>query len=99
VSDRGRNSGRKFNVVCKGRIRVMAKCCPTCIFLPGNLMLLRPGRLREMVEGVREIECVIPCHETLGQEEQALCLCQFNAAKQRRLQVAEELGLIVWARQ
>jgi len=39
--------------------------CETCIFRPGNLMQLEPGR-RESLErqAVRRDGC-IPCHETL----------------------------------
>jgi hypothetical protein len=74
----------------------MADCCPTCIFLAANLALLPPGRLREMVEGVREIGGVIPCHETLDEEVQAVCRGQFDPVKAVGVEVAAGLGFVAW---
>jgi hypothetical protein len=39
--------------------------CSTCVFRPGNLMMLRAGRLREMVDGSIAQDASIPCHKTL----------------------------------
>lgn len=48
-----------------GRPRVLAEQCSTCIGRPGNLMNLRPGRVRQMVrDAVRGGG--IPCHQTLS---------------------------------
>jgi hypothetical protein len=96
VSDRGRHSGREFSFVCEQGVRVMAECCPTCIFRAANRALLPPGLLREMVEGVREISGVIPCHETLDQEVQAGCRGQFDSGRAVGLQVAAGLGFVAW---
>jgi hypothetical protein len=82
------------NVASGGVVRVMAECCSTCIFRPGNLMHLQPGRIRAMVAEVRRTEGCIPCHKTLDLREQAVCRGQFDAAKTQPLQVAERLGLI-----
>lgn len=48
-----------------GRPRVLAEKCATCIFRPGNLMHLRPGAVKDMVDQVREVGTFIPCHDTL----------------------------------
>jgi hypothetical protein len=52
-------------------LRVLDAQCPTCIYLPGNLMHLNPGRLREMTEGGLQEGCQgVICHETLpGRED------------------------------
>jgi hypothetical protein len=48
-----------------GKTRLLARECPTCIFKPGNLMHLAPGRLRQMVtEACGEAGYII-CHSTL----------------------------------
>lgn len=46
-----------------GRPRVQADKCPTCIFRPGDLMHLRPGTVKAMVDEARN--SFIPCHDTL----------------------------------
>ncbi|MFC4328258.1 hypothetical protein ACFPC0_10520 [Streptomyces andamanensis] len=48
-----------------GRVRLMAKRCDTCIFRPGNLMLLRPGRLKSMTQACVKEEGHVICHDTL----------------------------------
>jgi len=39
--------------------------CSTCVFRPGNLMDLNPGRLRGMVDESLANDACIPCHKTL----------------------------------
>lgn len=56
----------------RGRIHVMRAMCPTCIFRPGNLMRLKPGRIEFMVAAATRRESCIPCHETLD-GAQAVC--------------------------
>jgi hypothetical protein len=48
-----------------GKPRVLSEQCSTCIGRPGNLMQLRPGRLREMVQGAVN-GGGIACHQTLS---------------------------------
>lgn len=84
----------RTNVASRGVVRVMAERCATCIFRPGNLMHLQPGRVRDMVADVRRIDGCIPCHKTLDREEQAVCRGQFEVAQTQPLQLAERLGLI-----
>jgi hypothetical protein len=88
----------RHNVADATGVRVMANRCPTCIFRPGNQMHLMPGRLRDMVEQVRERDSCIPCHETLDHDRQAVCRGQFDTVKTQPLQIAERLGMIVWWR-
>ncbi|MCC9309098.1 hypothetical protein LN042_18760 [Kitasatospora sp. RB6PN24] len=48
-----------------GEVRVLADLCTTCIFRPGNLMRLQPGRVRHMVRAALAAGGHIPCHSTL----------------------------------
>lgn len=54
------------------RVRLCADRCPTCIFRPGNLMHLPPGRLKGMVEKCVEKEGHVTCHDTLAHNEAGL---------------------------
>ena len=56
----------------KDGLRVCAEMCSTCVFRPGNLMSLRAGRLRGMIEGSIADDSCIPCHKTLD-GERAVC--------------------------
>lgn len=61
-------------------VRVMAEQCSTCIFRPGNLMSLRPGRVKQMLADVRRDDSYIPCHQTLGTgRPSAICRGQADA--------------------
>ena len=60
-----------------GRVHVQSRLCDTCIFRPGNLMYLAPGRVEAMVAHCLKEDSVIPCHETLGGDE-AVCRGFFN---------------------
>lgn len=79
-----------------GLVHVQADRCPTCIFRPGNLMHLDPGRVRGMVE-----ECLaddagnIPCHDTLGGPE-AICRGFWDgyADRQAVLRLAVAMGIV-----
>lgn len=53
-------------------LRVCSEMCSTCIFRPGNLMQLRPGRVRAMVAESLEHDSFIPCHKTLDGDK-AVC--------------------------
>jgi len=48
-----------------GRVHLCADLCSTCVFRPGNLMDLKPGRLRGMVDSAIEDGSAIVCHRTL----------------------------------
>ncbi|WP_245563583.1 HAD domain-containing protein [Longispora albida] len=49
--------------LCKTRL--LSKKCSTCIFRPGNLMLLDDGRLKNLVAEALADESYIICHATL----------------------------------
>jgi hypothetical protein len=51
------------------KMRILTEQCATCIFRPGNLMNLREGRVREMVNEVRTQDSYIPCHETMEYDD------------------------------
>lgn len=47
------------------RPRLLAAMCGTCVFRPGNLMHLRPGRLADLVRTTLARDSFIVCHSTL----------------------------------
>ncbi|TYC73809.1 hypothetical protein [Streptomyces sp. CB01881] len=48
-----------------GEVRVLADLCGTCIYRPGNLMHLAPGRLRQLAQEALARRGHIVCHSTL----------------------------------
>lgn len=77
-------------------MHVCREMCATCVFRPGNLMELRPGRLKELVDVAVRDESAIICHETL-EVDRAVCRGFFDRHKTQPLQVAERFGLLVEA--
>lgn len=60
-----------------GRPRVLSEECSDCVFRPGNLMHLRPGRLKELVEANTSQGAGLTCHQTLpGISDQAPAWCR-----------------------
>jgi hypothetical protein len=45
--------------------RLLTEQCSTCIYRPGNLMHLNPGRLKDMTDAARGDEGFVVCHQTL----------------------------------
>lgn len=87
----------KTNVYRDGKVHVQVSKCDTCIYRPGNLMHLEPGRKDEMQAGAVAGEGVIPCHKTLFHGEESVCRGFFDVCKdQGLLQVAERLGIVEW---
>ena len=78
-----------------GAMHVLAERCATCIFRPGNLMHLRPGQVKGMVDGAIAAQSCIPCHATLGPTP-AICRGFYDAHADRvqPLQLADRLGVI-----
>lgn len=70
-----------------GKVYVCAEMCATCVFRPGNLMELKPGRLKGMSRDATAQDSVIPCHSTLygQQDHQAICRGFFNRYADRVL--------------
>lgn len=55
-----------------GKVHVCEQMCETCIFRPGNLMQLRAGRVRQMVDEAKANDSAIVCHATLDGDH-AVC--------------------------
>lgn len=81
------------NVYRNGKIYVCKEMCETCIFRPGNLMHLEPGRVKQMAEDATAAESTIICHSTLTGDN-AACRGFFDQYKTQPLQIAERLGMI-----
>jgi hypothetical protein len=91
----------RHNAYRDGRVHVMADMCLTCVFRPGNVMRLQPGRLAGMVREAERDQSAIICHSTLYQDgvDQAVCKGFYDRHSTQPLQIAERLGLIEWAEQ
>lgn len=85
----------RHNVFRDGRVHVRAELCSTCVFRPGNLMELRAGRVRQMVDEAKEHDSGIVCHQTLDGDN-ATCRGFFDRYPTTPLQIAERLDLIRW---
>lgn len=48
-----------------GAVHVLSERCSTCIFRPGNLMHLEPGRVKNLVDRNLADGSAITCHQTL----------------------------------
>lgn len=89
----------RTNVFRDGKVHVQEAKCPTCIYRPGNLMRLAPGRKEGMEADAIKDGSVIPCHQTIhGQREQeSVCRGFFDVAKHHGLlAVAERLDIVEW---
>lgn len=93
------DEGRRHDVAEPGEVRLCAHMCDTCIFRPGNLMHLSPGRVADMVKKARADEGHIVCHATLDTEAPAICRGYADKADQGR-GLALRLGRILgWLRE
>jgi hypothetical protein len=77
--------------------RLLTEQCATCIFRPGNLMHLRPGRLRELTRETVAGDGYIVCHSTLpgaaaDDVKPAICRGFANRYSTNALRVFERLG-------
>lgn len=75
-----------------GKVHVCREMCATCIFRPGNLMELRSGRVREMVDEALASESSIRCHQTLDEGCGAVCRGFYDRHTTQPLQIAQRLG-------
>lgn len=48
-----------------GKVHVMSEKCSTCVFRPGNIMHLPPGRLKALTDHAQETGVPFSCHQTL----------------------------------
>ncbi len=65
-----------------GRVHVKASKCSDCVFKPGNLMRLQPGRLADLVEQNRKKDTAFACHQTTFENDpkgEAVCRGYFDA--------------------
>ena len=83
----------RHNTYRDGRVHVQAELCSSCIFRPGNLMQLRSGRVRGMVDEARASESAIVCHQTLDGDN-SVCRGFFDRFPTTPLQLAERLGMV-----
>jgi hypothetical protein len=78
-----------------GKTRLLVRECPTCIFKPGNLMHLTPGRLRQMVTQAHGEAGYVICHSTLPYHhdgaQPAICRGFADRYATWQLQVIERL--------
>lgn len=79
----------------EGGLRVCSRMCSTCIFRPGNLMQLHPGRVRGMVDEAVANDSMIPCHKTLD-GERACCRGFYDRHRESSfgLRLGELIGVI-----
>lgn len=81
-----------------GKVHLLASKCSTCIYRPGNLMDLRPGRVEDMERDAIENEGAIVCHKTLD-DPKTHAICRGFWDVHRRdvglLQAAERMGAVV----
>jgi hypothetical protein len=86
----------RTNVYRDGRVHVQQTKCSTCIYRPGNLMHLEPGRKDGMEADAIRDQGVIPCHQTLDGDH-SVCRGFFDVAKHEGLlSAAERLDIITW---
>lgn len=75
---------------------VFDRMCPTCIFRPGNLMHLRPGALKDVVDANLERGTLLMCHTTTyGQaDEEVVCRGFYDryGPRQAVYQIIQRLG-------
>jgi hypothetical protein len=69
--------------------------CATCIFRPGNLMQLKSGRVRGMIDQAKADDSAIVCHSTLDGPN-AVCRGYYDrhAEDVLSLTLAERVGII-----
>jgi hypothetical protein len=89
----------RHDIYRDGMIHVVSEKCSTCIFRPKNLMHLKPGRVKEMVDAARDDESgSIVCHQTIdGQtDHNAVCRGWFDGYSEQSptWRLAHYLGVI-----
>ncbi len=80
-----------------GRVRVLASCCKTCIFRPGNPADLVPGRFEDVVRANLTAEALLTCHETLpgNESEIAPAVCAGYWVRYCRDVIAGRLAILI----
>jgi hypothetical protein len=73
-------------------LRVCREMCETCIFRPENVMHLRSGRVRQMVDESLANDSFIVCHDTLDGKH---AVCRGFYDRHRRDSLGCRLGALV----
>ena len=78
------------------RTRLLSRPCLTCVYRPGNLMRLNPGRLKDLTAQARESEGYVVCHATLPETAPsgvlpAVCRGFYDRFSTAALQIAARL--------
>jgi hypothetical protein len=86
----------RLNAYRDGKVHVCQDLCATCVFRPGNLMHLEPGRLAALVAQARANESAIICHTTLADDGTGNAACRgfYDRHLTQPLQIAQRLGLV-----
>ena len=83
------------NIFRDGKVHVCKRMCDTCIFRPGNLMDLHPGRVEGMIKEATEADGTIVCHDTLDGDN-AACRGFFDRHATAVLQIAQRLDYVTY---
>lgn len=81
-----------------GVVHVAVRKCATCVFRPGNLMDLEPGRVDQMRFDAVKGQGVITCHKTISGEEIGPAVCRgffdVHKADVGLLEAAERMNVV-----
>lgn len=84
-----------------GKVHVLSEKCSSCIFRSvndGRIMGLHPGRVGGMVTEARANESVIPCHQTIYEQDVAPAVCRGyydnSAERVAPLRLAAAMGVL-----
>lgn len=81
-----------------GKVHVQASMCFTCIYRPGNLMRLQPGRVKSMSDDALRDGSAITCHATLEHTNVPAAVCRgffdANAERSVPLTMAARIGIL-----
>lgn len=83
-----------------GKVHVLEDRCSTCVFRPGNLMSLSPGRLAELARENVAVDSALQCHQTLSYAADpappAVCRGFYDAYADQTfpLRLAQTIGLV-----
>lgn len=84
-----------------GRLHVITERCSTCVFRPGNLMSLSPGRLASLIKDNLDADSALVCHKTLPYGDhpefgEALCRGFIDGVGDRSpaIRLAEAMGIL-----
>lgn len=83
-----------------GQVHVLAERCSTCVFHPGNLMHLHPGRLKDLIDTNVRNDSALTCHSTLpnndSRAQPAVCRGFYDAYPTMPLKVARALDAVTY---